>query len=200
MTTGHFGRDPRLAEATRIAAIEALFAIGAKRDRVRVIAAEMVPWGDPKILPLADLSSALPTAPSPGSRGGRDIEAILAAVASEAKGPILVLTPGASQLPVDGKGSLQGGDGTLSGFSGPSRQTFDVATADGPRPILATLLTREGSFTGTETREPLSAPRVTRPIREERVSPEKSDGLLPWTLPIFLVGGLSGYPSQAESE
>ncbi|RYG40945.1 hypothetical protein EON79_21705, partial [bacterium] len=129
LTTGHFGGDPHLAAATRDAAVRALKQVGSEQDRVRVIAAEMKPWGEPRVVPLADLVSALPTAPAPGSRGGRDIETILAAVADGAKGPVLVLSPGSSQLPMDGRGTLRGGEGSVSGFEGPSRATLQIPTS-----------------------------------------------------------------------
>lgn len=180
LTTGHFGGDPQLAQATRKAAVEMLFEAGSKGDTVRAVAAEMKPWGTPQMAPIEDLANILPKAPAPGSRGGRDIERTLVELARSAKGPILVLSPGESLLPKDGRGQLMGGEGTVVGFARPVKKEIEVPTADGPRKILATLLTRDGFFTGDSPRKALPIPSALAATTGRANKPPDDDSGLFW--------------------
>lgn len=156
VTTGHFGGDPQLAGGTRRKITELMAEVGARADRVRVYAAEMSVWGSPVEVPIEDLASALPVSQAPKSKGGRDIELILRQVGREAQGPVLVFSPGASILPVDGSGSLAGGDGTVDGFENPEKRTILIPALPKDRYIQLTVLSRPNLFKGTVTRHPMS--------------------------------------------
>ena len=127
LITSHFGKDPSLAEATRDFAVTLLEDVGAKGDEVRVVSAEMTPWGKQLIVPIQEISTVLPTAPAQASRGGSDIERILEELAPSAKGPILVLSRGESQIPTGGTESLRGGDGTVQDLERPVKKGFDIS-------------------------------------------------------------------------
>lgn len=170
VTTGHFGRDPQLADATRQAIAELLGEVGAKGDRVRIISAEMKPWGSPHVVAIEDVPGELPTAPAPGSKGGRDIEAVLEAVAVDAKGPVIIVSPGNSALPMDGSGSLRGGDGSVAGYETPVKRLISLETASGQRTARLTVLSRDRLFEGSGPRVP-PAMNGQQPIVARKRSP-----------------------------
>ena len=99
LTTGHMRRDPVHANAMRRVFSVWLNQSMAPGDTVQVAAAERRVWrlGEPVTLAAGDsrerVFSSLPTGPKPGSRGGKDLEAILADLAeraSPAGGPVVL--------------------------------------------------------------------------------------------------------------
>lgn len=200
VTTGHFGRDPQLVSATRQIIAELLGEVGAKGDRVRIYAAEMAVWGTPISGPIETLASMLPTSQAPGSKGGRDIEAILNEVGPVAKGPVLVFSPGDSILPLDGSGALLGGDGMVEGFSLPTKRDLSIKTVSQNRSIRLTVLSRNGLFEGTE---PRIAPKITHigapiEVKANAVSEHSGENLGSNLWPVYagltlIVGAGIGY-------
>lgn len=161
VTTGHFGGDPELASATRRKLVEIFSEVGAKGDRVRIYTAEMKLWGESREVNIESLEPNLPTTQAPNSRGGTDIEAVLLQVAPLAKGPVIVVSPGNSVMPLDGSGSLVGGDGSVPGFEKPERLKVAVQTPAKERSICLTVLSRSGFFKGTKPRVPVIAPSLS---------------------------------------
>lgn len=152
VTTGHFGRDPQLATSTKNAIVNLLAQVGAKGDRVKVYSAEMTVWASSRAVPIENIANSLPTSQAPGSKGGRDIEAVLLQVGGAAKGPVLVFSPGDSSLPKDGTGVLRGGDGSVAGFRAPLKRGFTVDTESRERTVRLTVLTKDGLFVGDQPR------------------------------------------------
>jgi len=200
VATGHFGRDPQLSTATRAFILELMAEIGAKEDRLRVVATEMKPWGSIQAGELAQLPHFLPTAPAPSSKGGRDLEATIQQIASSAKGPILVISPGDSILPADGVGTLHGGDGSTPGFKAPLRLEATLELAK-PRTLRVIYLEKEGSFTGTSARTPIAfeIPSIKQqesneiPLARQSSAPETIGPLLICAALAMVVGFLCAH-------
>lgn len=213
ITTGHIGKDPELAEAIQSEVVRVMSQVGSPGDLVRVRGAEMGFWYDSGLHAIEKLADHLPTAPAPNSKGGRDIEKILSIAAEEAKGPVLVFSPGGSLLPVDGRGALVGGDGSVSGFFPPLRRSFSLKTKSGVRPAQVSILTRERWFTGEKDRVPLpfigiNSPSVSSPrtVNGPRVGAAQEPNWMPMALgasiaTIVILGALllrktSGHPAN----
>lgn len=193
LTTGHFGLDPQLAAATRTLALEMLNKVGAKGDKVRVISGELQPWGEAKVVPIEELAASLPTSSAPNSKGGRDLEALISDAAGSATGSVLLLAPGDSQLPIDGKGVLRGGTINAPGFAPPARGDVDVDTPSGPRHLRAIYLQKGEPSTGVGARTPLENPVTSKPASEVKTSrPVAENSSSPSTplWPMLLVGAL----------
>jgi molecular chaperone GrpE (heat shock protein) len=196
LATGGFGSDPVLAAGMRKKAVELLETVGASGDKVQVVYAEMKPWGSSSIIPIEGTSQALPLAPMPESRGGHDIERVLAEVAPSAKGPILFFSSGPSQLPKDGVGQLMGGTGEVSGFGKPIHRTVTISTDKGNREIQISVLTRPGLFTGTDARvllRPATNAKSLDPIQSSSSASSKVSGSNPlWYGASAVIGVLIG--------
>ena len=201
VTTGHFGGDPQLAEATKEKIVTLLEEIGAKGDRVRIHSAEMSLWGRSNDVPIDELANELPSSQAPKSKGGRDIERILQEIARNTRGPILVFSPGGSILPIDGSGSLLGGTGTVEGFTGPLKRTIRLQSGPRVRSILLTVLTKNGLFTGMERRFPLEAKERLETSQNKRFEPKQTPtkssakdlGWISWSAVAFLIGTGAGF-------
>ena len=188
LTTGHFGLDPQLATATRAVCAEIVGRVGAKGDKVRILAAEMSIWGRPKITAIENFTADLPTTPSPNSLGGRDIEGVLAEAAKEANGSILLLAPGESQLPTSGIGKLHGGEVSIDGFEPVKRGEIDVNTPSGTRKLLAYFLQSQHAAVGESSRQKLIeiAPKATLETAKDQRTQQRQVSQVNYTL---MIGG-----------
>lgn len=190
MTTGHLGADPLMGDATRKYIFDLLSSRLASQDKVRIVAAEMDIWDSKILSDPTRLLEELPQTPALSSKGGRDIEKVMTKLIAESKGPVLIFAPGASQLPMDGVGKLQGG--LVQSFVGEvrmHRETLLVGNKE--RALNVTYWVPPDSFVGEEPRTPVAFGNavVTNVPRRPQVAEDSSStagqGVPPY---IFVIG------------
>ncbi len=201
LSTGHLGSDPALARAAQDEVRQILERFAAPFDRVEVAGFEMTVWTSkgPVDLPekgwWAEVQRLMPTTPAPSSKGGRDILRALATVSERPpKGRVLVaITPGPSQLPRGGEGSL------ISEGSAEFRKVLAAAAlrepltypvvADhaGGRNLWVTVLAPERLTAGSEPRKKLEPAPPKAGVAPSR-NIARGGGVPAWLVVVLVLG------------
>lgn len=169
--TGNLTTDPDYAEAQRRLLVVWLNTTVRPGDTVRIAAAERTVWQLMEPLTMDGgtevrrrLFSALPSHPAPGSRGGKDVEAVLKQLSREVKpregrtAVFVMLSNSWSQV-----GRTTGSRGTASEAPDPAsaadgsrdnlhREVFDVPSFSGLRQVYATAMVKPPTNPGPGSR------------------------------------------------
>lgn len=156
------------------------------------------------------LEALFPQTPAPSSRGGRDIEGALLRLLGQNPRDTLyvVLSPGPSQLPADGKGALLSEQSPVfvdrlkaSGYGPLQRRTFAVG-GDRPRTLLLTVLAPKDLALPAPGQLPKSAAMALKPPTSAGLLKREGASRDGWVLPALLAGavlaGLAAYLAGAK--